>query len=107
MTMTKQPTLWFIESTYLKSGDELAAITPLHRAWLDQHYTSGVFITSGRKVDGTGGVLLAQAESEQQLRDIFKDDPFVVNGCSEYRYVAFNPVKRGKTIELDGVPLVE
>lgn len=105
--MTPAPTLWFIESTYLKSGDELAAVTPLHRAWLDQHYVSGVFITSGRKVDGTGGVLLAQAESEQQLRDIFKDDPFVVNGCSEYRYVAFNPVKRGKTIELEGVPLVE
>ena len=105
--MTPAPTLWFIESTYLKGGDELAAVTPLHRAWLDQHYNGGVFITSGRKVDGTGGVLLAQAESEEQLLNIFKEDPFVLNGCSEYRYTAFNPVKRGKTLELDGVPLVE
>lgn len=105
--MSEQPTLWIIESTYLKSGEELAAITPQHRAWLDQHYKSGVFITSGRKVDGTGGVLVAQAESQGRLQDIFQYDPFVKNGCAEYRYTAFNPVKRGKSIELDGVPLVE
>lgn len=100
-------TLWIIESQYLKSGEELAAITPLHREWLDQHYKSGVFITSGRKVDNTGGILLAQAESEAELREIFKDDPFVKEGCSEYKYVAFTPVKRGKSIELQGVPLVQ
>ncbi|WP_295817091.1 YciI family protein [uncultured Deinococcus sp.] len=101
------PTLWIIESTYLKSGDELAAVTPRHRAWLDQHYTSGVFLTSGRKVDGTGGILVAQAESQEQLEAIFVDDPFVLEGCSSYAYTAFTPVKRGKALDLDGVPLVE
>ncbi|WP_291425019.1 YciI family protein [Deinococcus sp.] len=105
--MTHTLTLWIIESTYLKSGDELAAVTPLHRAWLDQHYISGVFLTSGRKADGSGGVIVAQAGSEQQLRDIFRDDPFVKQGCSEYRYTAFTPVKRGRMLDLEGVPLVE
>lgn len=101
------PTLWIIQSRYLKTGDELAAITPLHRAWLDQHYVSGLFLVSGRKLDGTGGVLLAHADSQAQLEDVFKDDPFVVNGCSEYTYTPFTPVKRGKTLELEGVALVE
>lgn len=101
------PTLWIIESTYLKSGDELATVTPRHRAWLDQHYTSGVFLTSGRKVDGTGGVIVAQAEEQAQLEAIFAQDPFVLEGCSTYRYTAFTPVKRGRALELDGVPLVE
>ena len=49
-------TLWIIESTYLKPADEIAQVTPAHREWLDQHYRSGVFLTSGRKVDNTGGV---------------------------------------------------
>lgn len=102
-----QPTLWIIESTYLKSGDELAAVTPRHREWLDQHYVSGVFLTSGRKVDGTGGVLVALAETQEQLEAIFQDDPFVKEGCSTYRYTAFTPVKRGRSLELGGVPLVE
>ncbi|MFC4639161.1 YciI family protein [Deinococcus hohokamensis] len=101
------PTLWIIESTYLKSGDELTEVTPRHRAWLDQHYVSGVFLTSGRKVDGTGGVLLAQAESQAQLEAIFQDDPFVQEGCSTYRYTAFTPVKRGRQLALDSVTLVE
>lgn len=100
-------TLWIIESTYLKGGEELAQTTPLHREWLDQHYRSGVFLTSGRKVDGTGGVIVAQAEGLPQLLEIFDGDPFVKAGISEYRYTAFNPVKRGKAMELEGVPLVE
>lgn len=99
--------LWMIESTYLKSGDALAEVTPRHRAWLDQHYRSGVFLTSGRKADGTGGVLLARAETQGELEAVFADDPFVLEGCSSYRYVAFTPVKRGRALELDDVPLVE
>lgn len=101
------PTLWIIQSRYLKTGDELAAITPLHRAWLDQHYVSGLFLVSGRKLDGTGGILLAHADSQAQLEDVFKDDPFILNGCSEYTYTPFTPVKRGKALELSGVALVE
>lgn len=101
------PTLWIVESTYLRTGDDLTATTPGHRAWLDQHYRSGVFLTSGRKVDGTGGVLVCQAESEAELRALFQDDPFVLGGFAEYRFTAFTPVKRGRALELDGVPLVE
>lgn len=100
-------TLWIIESTYLKPADEIAKITPQHREWLDQHYKSGVFLTSGRKVDGTGGVLVAKADTADQLLTIFDDDPFVKNGCAEYKYTAFNPVKRGQALALEGVPLVE
>jgi len=107
MTPGSTPTLWVIQSTYLKSGDELAAVTPRHRAWLDQHYRSGLFLTSGRKLDGTGGVLLAQAESQEQLEAIFRDDPFVLEGCSEYSYTPFTPVKRGRALTLEGVALVE
>lgn len=101
------PVLWIIESKYLKSGDELAAVTPRHRAWLDQHYVSGAFITSGRKLDGSGGVLVAHAQSQQELEAIFQDDPFVLEGCSTYSYTAFTPVKRGRVLDLGGIPLVE
>lgn len=100
------PTLWFIESRYLKQ-DGLAEATPAHRAWLDAHYRSGVFLTSGRKLDGSGGVLLARAESEAELRALFADDPFVLGGFSEYRYVPFVPVKRGAALQLPGVALVQ
>ncbi|WP_135228020.1 YciI family protein [Deinococcus fonticola] len=100
-------TLWIIESTYLKPADEIAKITPQHREWLDQHYRSGLFLTSGRKVDNTGGILVARTEHVEQLMELFDEDPFVKHGCSRYKYTAFHPVKRGKSLELEGVPLVE
>ena len=105
--MSDTPTLWVVHSTYLKTGDELTATTHKHREWLDQHYRSGVFLTSGRKLDGTGGVLICKADTEQQLRDLFREDPFVQGGFAEYTYVPFTPVKRGRALDLDGVALVE
>ena len=105
--MSEVPTLWVVHSRYLKTGDELTATTPRHREWLDQHYRSGVFITSGRKLDGSGGVLICRADSEQELRDLFHEDPFVQGGFAEYSYMPFTPVKRGRALDLGGVPLVE
>ncbi|EYB68549.1 hypothetical protein DEIPH_ctg021orf0066 [Deinococcus phoenicis] len=107
MTQTNAPTLWVITSRYLKPTEELAEVTPRHRAWLDQHYRSGLFLVSGRMLSGQGGVLLANAGSQEQLEEVFKDDPFVLEGCSEYTYTPFTPVKRGPALTLEGVALVE
>ena len=101
------PTLFVITSRYLKPADEVAAVTPSHREWLDQHYRSGLFLVSGRMVSGQGGVILAKAETQAELEKVFAEDPFVLAGCSEYSYEAFTPVKRGRGIEIDGVALVE
>ena len=101
------PTLFIVTGSYLKPRADIAAVTPSHREWLDQHYRSGLFLVSGRMVSGQGGVILAKAESQSELEAIFAQDPFVLEGCSEYSYVAFTPVKRGKGIEIDGVDLVE
>ncbi|TSA85911.1 hypothetical protein FNU79_09040 [Deinococcus detaillensis] len=101
------PTLFVITSRYLKPAELIAEITPRHRTWLDQHYRSGTFLVSGRMPSGAGGVLLAKAETQAELEALFEDDPFVLEGCSEYSYTAFTPVKRGKSLELEGVPLVE
>lgn len=107
MTPSDAPTLWIIDLTYLKAGEDLARVTPSHRAWLDAHYRSGLFLTSGRKADGTGGVVLAQAQSRAELEDVFRGDPFMLEGCAAYTYTAFTPVKRGRALTLEGVTLVE
>jgi len=101
------PTLFIVTSSYLRSKADIAAVTPRHREWLDQHYRSGLFLVSGRMVSGAGGVLLAKAESQGELEAVFAQDPFVLEGCAEYSYVAFTPVKRGRGIEIEGVPLVD
>jgi uncharacterized protein YciI len=101
------PTLFIVTSSHLKPKAEIAEVTARHREWLDQHYRSGLFLVSGRMVSGAGGVILAQAETQTQLEQVFAQDPFVLEGCSEYTYMAFTPAKRGKAIEIANIPLVE
>ena len=101
------PTLFVVASRYLKPLEEVVAVTPRHREWLDQHYRSGLFLVSGRRVDSSGGIIIARAETQAELEAVFAQDPFVLEGCSQYSYAAFTPARRGKGIEIEGVALVE
>ncbi|WP_292897058.1 MULTISPECIES: YciI family protein [unclassified Nitratireductor] len=53
-----------------------------HMAWLEEHYASGMFMASGRKVPRTGGVILARGERER-IEACVAQDPFVANGLAE------------------------
>lgn len=91
---------------YTAPLEQIEAVTPAHRAWLDEHYHSGLFITSGPRDPRTGGVIVAAGDKEQ-LQELLKQDPFSVAGLAEYDIIAFTPVKRGQVLALGGVPLVE
>ncbi|MFC6590817.1 YciI family protein [Deinococcus lacus] len=92
---------------YTAPLEAVEAVTPAHREWLDIHYRSGLFIVSGPREPRTGGLILAQGESPEQLLEVMQDDPFYKAGVAEYEVIAFRPVKRGRMIELSGVPLTE
>ena len=86
---------------------EVEKVTADHRAWLDQHFQSGLFITSGPQDPRTGGLILARGESREQLLDLMQQDPFAKAGVADYTIVAFKPVKRSQDINLEGVALVQ
>lgn len=98
---------WVVYSIYFKIGDELNVIMLKYCEWFDQYYCSGVFLISGCKFDGIGGVLICWVDSEQELCDLFCDDFFVQGGFVEYVYMLFILVKCGWVLDLDGVLLVE
>ncbi len=99
--------LHIIFVNYTAPLDEVAQHTPGHREWLDQHYRSGLFITSGRQDPPTGGVIISRGANPDELLDVMAGDPFHKAGVAEYKIVAFTPVKRGKILDLEDVPLVE
>src|SRR5262249_37730272 len=71
-------------STYRKPLEEVEAFYPAHREWLMKHYASGRFLGSGPRMPRTGGVILARVESREEFLALLADDPFLVNGVSEY-----------------------
>ncbi len=79
---------------YTRPMDEVAKVTPDHRAFLDQGYEKGWFLASGRRNPPTGGVLIARAPSVKELEDLLGKDPFVVQAVASHELIEFDPVKR-------------
>lgn len=78
---------------YTSPLDQIDPLIPAHNAYLDANYQAGVFIASGRRIPRTGGVILASATTEEELRGIIAADPFVTAGVAEYAVIAFAATK--------------
>lgn len=79
--------------TYIRPLEEVDALIPAHIAFLDEHYASGTFIASGRKVPRTGGVILIAGSERGAVIDILDKDPFKKAGVAEYELLEFIPTK--------------
>jgi uncharacterized protein YciI len=84
---------------YLKPLSEIEKVVDEHRAFLGRYYQSGHLIASGPQVPRSGGVILAQAGSREELVRIFAEDPFVKHGLGEYQFIEFVPVKKSPAAE--------
>lgn len=60
-----------------------------HVKYLQKYYKQNVFIASGRKVPRTGGIILALADSKEEIDSIIKEDPFYTHGLAEFTVTEF------------------
>lgn len=84
---------------YVKPLAEVDAVLAAHGRFLDGLYASGVLLASGRRVPRTGGIILARAESREQLAEILARDPFVLAGVAEYEIVEFLATKTAPELD--------
>lgn len=70
-----------------------------HRTFLQIGYERGWLLFSGPQAPKTGGLIVARAPSLEALQAFFADDPYLLNGLAEYRFVEFEPVKRQAFLE--------
>jgi uncharacterized protein YciI len=78
---------------YVKPIEEVEALTPAHRAFVDRLVAEGRLIVSGPRDPRTGGVLLTTFETEVEAMKRMVDDPFFEAGVAEYECIRFKPVK--------------
>jgi uncharacterized protein YciI len=84
---------FIVEITYRVPVEQLVEVTPLHRAFLQAGYDSGLLLFSGPQVPRTGGMVVARAASLEEIQGFFAGDPYQTQGVATYRFVEFNPVK--------------
>ncbi len=78
---------------YVRPLEEIDALIPEHVRFLDQHYASGLFVASGRRVPRTGGVILISGSDREQVLQLLEQDPFKRHGVATYELIEFSPTK--------------
>ena len=78
---------------YIVPFEQIQEILPKHRAYLDKGYQSGMLLMSGPNTAKTGGIVVARANSLNELKDFFTQDPYNINNAATYSYHEFDPVK--------------
>lgn len=69
--------MFIVSLNYVASPGQIDSRMVEHVKFLQKHYQAGTFLTSGRKVPRTGGIILAVGNSKVEIETIMNEDPFV------------------------------
>ena len=83
-----------IDIHYLIPAEQLGETTAEHRTFLQNGYKLGMLLFSGPKVPRIGGIIVARAESAEELVEFFRNDPYQKKGIATYQFIEFNPVNK-------------
>jgi len=81
--------MFVLISHFQKPFEEVNRSFAEHSAWVQRNYESGRFLVSGRREPTIGGIIVARASSEQELREVLTTDPYQQRGLAEYEIFAF------------------
>jgi uncharacterized protein YciI len=81
--------MFIIDLNYIVPLEELDSHMAEHVKYLNKYYEKNLFIASGRKVPRTGGVILALANSKDEVEKIIQEDPFYKHELAEFTITEF------------------
>lgn len=81
--------MFIIDLHYIVPLEKLDTHMNAHVRFLKKYYDRNIFLTSGRKVPRTGGIILALASSKEEVEKIMQEDPFITNKLAEFKIIEF------------------
>lgn len=82
--------MYIIDLNYIVPLEQLDAHMTDHVKYLHRYYKQNKFVASGRKVPRTGGIILALANSKEEVEQIISEDPFYIHKLAEFKITEFN-----------------
>ncbi len=78
---------------YISDAEKVQSLRPVHRQYLTRLRDEGRLAAAGPLTDGTGALIIYEAESPEEAEKLLRDDPFHEHGVF-VRYVLrpWNPV---------------
>ena len=90
---------FIININYLVPLTKIDEILIEHRKFLQVGYDNGILLFSGPRNPRTGGIVAARANSLEELKSFFENDPYKINNYAEYEFAEFDPVKRQSILD--------
>lgn len=81
--------MFIIDLNYIVPLEELDKYILAHVDYLDKYYNLNIFVTSGRKAPRTGGIILANASSKEEVEKIITEDPFYIHQLADIKITEF------------------
>lgn len=94
--------MFVIVVEYTADLSAVEPVMPAHMEWVDEHYRSGLFLASGRRVPRTGGVVLAQGELAA-VQAAVAADPFTTYGVARSTIIEFTPSRFGGPLDTEAI----
>ncbi len=91
--------MFVVELIYKAELKEIDAHMAAHVVFLKKYYAAGNFLVSGRKIPRDGGIIVAVAESRQEIEAIIREDPFYTRGLADFRIIEFRASQRADDIQ--------
>lgn len=85
--------MFILNLTYEKPITEVEKFLPTHIDYLNQNYEAKNFICSGRKNPRTGGIILCNSSTKENVEQLIKNDPFFKEKIARYEIIEFIPSK--------------
>lgn len=94
--------VYLVVLEYVADLAEIDEALEAHVAWLDAHYSSGLFLASGRLEPRTGGIILAGGD-RADVEAAVAADPFATFGLARHSLIEFHPSKFGGPLDNDAI----
>lgn len=89
LCLIKSVGMFIVDLNYIVPLEELDEHMEAHVKYLRKYYDRNIFVASGRKVPRTGGIILALAETKEEVEKIIAEDPFYKNELAEFTVTHF------------------
>ncbi len=92
--------MFIVSVSYKRPVEEVDVHHQAHVDFLKQEYGKGSFIVSGKKIPRTGGIIMSNLRTRDELEAVLAKDPFKIADVAEYDITEFNPTMAAEGYEI-------
>lgn len=82
--------MFIVDINYTAPHEEVDKYRDAHVEYLKKYLSTNIFLVTGRKASGTGGILIAMADSKEEVEKIVTEDPFHQHKVAEMTVTEFS-----------------